>query len=165
MFCVLRTGLAILALLALAGGSPADAGDFPAGLSAYNRGDYLNAFRDWLPLAERGDAAAQAGLGFLFHKGLGVAQDDVEAAGWFEKAAERGQAEAQLLLGTLFFFGAGVPQSYPIAFAWCEIAQSSGSADAIGCRDAALEHMSNSEMTQSYRIVAEWRRQHSELRP
>jgi uncharacterized protein len=95
--------LASLFSLLLSAAEPAIAGDFSSGLSAYNSGDYIAAFRDWYPLAERGDAPAQAGLGFLFHKGLGVAQDDVEAASWFEKAAGKGQAEAQLLLGTLYF--------------------------------------------------------------
>ena len=37
---------------------PATASDFGSGLSAYNRGDYITAFRDWYPLAEHGDAAA-----------------------------------------------------------------------------------------------------------
>ena len=69
--------LASLLILLLSAGGPAIADDFSSGLSAYNRGDYIAAFRDWYPLAERGDAPAQAGLGFLFHKGLGVAQDDV----------------------------------------------------------------------------------------
>ena len=85
----------------------AAAQDFRSGLSAYNSGDYARAFHDWLGLAEQGDPAAEAGIGFLFHKGLGVTQDDAEAATWFVKAAEQGQAEAQLLLGTLFFFGTG----------------------------------------------------------
>src|SRR5260370_21198598 len=79
--------------LVLAGIGPALAGDFQSGLSAYNGGDYVGAFRDWLPLAERGDAAAQAGLGFLLHKGLGAFRDDVEAARWFARAAEQDQAE------------------------------------------------------------------------
>ena len=135
---------------------PASASDFGSGLSAYNRGDYVTAFRDWHPLAEDGDPAAQAGLGFLFHKGLGVPQNDIEAASWFEKAAAKGQAEAQLLLGTLYFFGEGVQQSYVIAFAWCEIAQSNGQSDALECRDAALEHMTNAEIKQSFRLVTEW---------
>jgi uncharacterized protein len=139
---------------------PAAASDFGSGLSAYNRGDYVTAFRDWYPLAENGVAAAQAGLGFLFHKGLGVAQDDVEAASWFEKAADQGQAEAQLLLGTLYFFGEGVQQSYVIAFAWCEIAQSNGQSDALECRDAALEHMTSAEARQSFRLVTEWLHRH-----
>jgi TPR repeat protein len=130
--------------------------DFRSGLSAYDSGDYTRAFHDWFALAEQGDAKAEAGLGFLFHKGLGVARDDQEAANWFIKAAEKGQAEAQLLLGSLFFFGEGVPQSYISAYAWCEIAQTNGQADAQDCRDAALEHLSPDEMHQSFKLVTDW---------
>ena len=149
-----------LAVLLLSTARPASASDFGSGLSAYNRGDYVTAFRDWYPLADHGDAAAQAGLGFLFHKGLGVTQDDIEAASWFEKAAAKGQAEAQLLLGTLYFFGEGVQQSYVMAFAWCEVAQSNGQSDAVECRDAALEHMTNAEIKQSFRLATEWLHRH-----
>src|SRR5215467_11340808 len=144
---------------------PSTASDFGSGLSAYNRGDYITAFRDWYPLAELGDAAGQAGLGFLFHKGLGVTQDDVEAALWFEKAANKGQPEAQLLLGTLYFFGEGVQQNYVMAFAWCEIAQSNGQSDALECRDAALEHMTRAETLQSFGLVTEWLGRHPRLIP
>jgi uncharacterized protein len=159
--CGLRgRALLFVAWLSLAAIGPPLAGDFQSGLSAYNSGDYVGAFRDWLPLAERGDAPAQAGLGFLFHKGLGVFRDDVEAASWFARAAEQDQAEAQLLLGTLFFYGQGVPQNYVTAFAWCEIAQTNGQSDAIECRDAALEHMTNTEMKQSFRLVSEWFERH-----
>jgi uncharacterized protein len=157
--------LTSLVMLLLSTVQPATAGDFGSGLSAYNRGDYITAFRDWYALAERGDAAAQAGIGFLFHKGLGVAQDDVEAASWFEKAADKGQAEAQLLLGTLYFFGEGVQQSYVVAFAWCDIAQSNGQSDALECRDAALEHMTSAETRQSFRLVTEWLRRHPHSSP
>ena len=156
--------LAGLAILLLSAAQPA-ADDFRSGLSAYNRGDYVTAFRNWHVLAEDGDAPAQAGLGFLFHKGLGVTQDDIEAASWFEKAARKGQAEAQLLLGTLYFFGEGVRQSYVMAFTWCEIAQSNGQSDAIECRDAALEHMTSAEMKQSFRLVTEWLGRHSRAIP
>jgi TPR repeat protein len=157
--------IASLVILWLSAGQQATASDFQSGLSAYNRGDYITAFRNWYPLADHGDAPAQAGLGFLFHKGLGVAQDDVEAAAWFEKAAGKGQAEAQLLLGTLYFFGEGVQQNYVMAFAWCEIAQSNGQSDAIECRDAALEHMTSAEVKRSFRIVTEWLSHHSRPSP
>jgi uncharacterized protein len=157
--------LASFVILLLSAAQPATAGDFRSGLSAYNRGDYITAFRDWYSLAEHGDAPAQAGLGFLFHKGLGVTQDDIEAASWFEKAAGKGQAEAQLLLGTLYFFGEGVQQNYVMAFAWCEIAQSNGQADALECRDAALEHMTSAEIKQSFRLVTEWLGRHSRPSP
>ena len=65
-----RVASVVIPLLLTA--QPAAAGDFRSGLSAYNRGDYITAFRDWYPLAEHGDARAQAGLGFLFHKGSGA---------------------------------------------------------------------------------------------
>src|ERR1700754_52348 len=131
-----KLAVACVTLLAMAVPTPgtAIAQDFRSGLSAYNSGDYTRAFRERLGPAEQGDPAAEAGIGFLFHKGLGVTQDDAQAASWFVKAAEQGQAEAQLLLGTLFFFGHGVPQSYVSAFAWCDIAETNGPSEASECR-------------------------------
>lgn len=162
--CVMRValmaGLILFVTVAVPACGTADAQDFRSGLSAYNSGDYTRAFHDWLGLAEQGDPAAEAGIGFLFHKGLGVTQDDAEAATWFVKAAEQGQAEAQLLLGTLFFFGQGVPQSYVTAFAWCDIAETNGQSDASECRDVALEHMTRDEMAQSFKIVTDWLERH-----
>ena len=154
-------GLIALAAATVPACGAAVAQDFRAGLSAYNSGDYPSAFREWLGLAEQGDPAAEAGIGFLFHKGLGVTQDDAQAAAWFVKAAEQGQAEAQLLLGTLFFFGKGVPQSYVSAFAWCDIAGTNGQSDASECRDVALERMTPDETTQSFKIVTDWLGRHT----
>ncbi|MEI8376492.1 MAG: hypothetical protein WCJ35_27055 [Planctomycetota bacterium] len=45
--------------------------------------------------ARRGDAGAQYNLGVCFRDGLGVPQDNVEAAIWFRNAAEQGDTEAQ----------------------------------------------------------------------
>jgi uncharacterized protein len=156
--------VALWAMAVIASGA-AVAQEFRSGLSAYNSGDYTRAFREWLTPAEHGDPAAQAGIGFLFHKGLGVVQDDAEAAAWFVKAAEQGQAEAQLLLGTLFFYGQGVPQNYVSAFAWCDIAETNGQSDAAECRDAALEHLSAAEMRQSFNIVTQWFKRHARPAP
>jgi TPR repeat protein len=36
------------------------------------RGDYATAFREWLPLAEQGDALAQQYLGNMYATGRGV---------------------------------------------------------------------------------------------
>jgi hypothetical protein len=58
-----------------------------------------------------------------------------------------------------------VRQSYVMAFAWCEIAQSNGQSDALECRDAALEHMSNAEIKQSFRLVTELQRRYSRPGP
>jgi TPR repeat protein len=120
--------------------APPDA-PFRQGLSAYNSGDYAKAMKIWLPLAQNGDTASQAGIGFMFHKGLGVTMDNGKAAYWLRKAAEHGQPEGQMLLGSLYFYGAGVEKDYIKAYAWCDLAQDGGNADAQGCRDAALQSM------------------------
>ena len=71
------------------------AADYDEGFAAFERGDYETAFREWLPLAEAGNATAQYNLGLLYDKGQGVPQDDQEALRWWRKAAEQGLAEAQ----------------------------------------------------------------------
>ncbi|HWC64135.1 MAG TPA: tetratricopeptide repeat protein [Rhizomicrobium sp.] len=117
--------------------------EFRNGLSAYNSGNYLKAIQIWLPLAQHEDAPSQAGLGFIYHRGLGVAVDHEKAAYWLRKAAEHGQPEGQMLLGSLYFYGQGVPQSYVQAFAWCDLAQDNGNADAGMCRDSALQSLTS----------------------
>jgi TPR repeat protein len=149
-----RATASIVMSLILAAG-PAAAKDFATGLAAYHSGKYIEAFRTWYPLAEADDARSQAGLGFLFHRGLGAGHDDSQAAFWFEKAARQGQAEGQLMLGLLHYFGSGVPQSYLRAFAWCELAWTNGQADAQMCRDSALDSLSGPESRTAFRLVNE----------
>lgn len=62
------------------------------------------------PKAEQGDASAQAVMGDLYAKGLGVKQDYAEAAKWYRLAADQGLAEAQYALGDLYEVGRGVKQ-------------------------------------------------------
>ena len=133
--------------------------EFRQGLSAFNVGDFATAMEFWRPLAERGEPRSEAGLGFMYHRGLGVAVDDREAAAWLRRAAEQGQAEGQLMLGMLFYYGRGVVQSYVRAYAWCELAESGGNSDATLCRDAALESMSELDREQAFRLVIELREQ------
>jgi hypothetical protein len=45
--------------------SPALA-DFSTGLTAYQKGDYTSAAKEWRPLAEQGDPIAQFNLGLLY---------------------------------------------------------------------------------------------------
>ena len=73
----LQRRLAVCALLfaiAPTGFAPAQAAGsdsaFRQGLSAYNSGDFAKAMKIWLPLAEKEDAASQAGIGFMFHRGM-----------------------------------------------------------------------------------------------
>ena len=81
-------------------------------------------------LAGKGDSLAQTNLGFLYHAGLGVAQDFKEAAAWYRKAAEQGQPDAQTNLGMLYNTGRGVAQDFKEAAAWYRKAAEQGDAHA-----------------------------------
>jgi hypothetical protein len=72
---------------------PVAAGPREDAATAYQRGDYGIAFRLWRPLAEQGDARAQAELGRMYDTGEGVAQNRVQAANWYRKAADQGLAD------------------------------------------------------------------------
>src|ERR1700678_967743 len=49
---------------------PAMAADNAAGLKAFQAGNYAAAFKEWKPLADKGDANAECNLGIMFQKGL-----------------------------------------------------------------------------------------------
>ena len=152
-----------VAISAAIAGSPEE--DFRSGLSAFNGGDFATAMRLWRPLADGNDARSQAGIGFMYHRGLGVKTDDAQAAFWLRKAAEQGQAEGQLMLGSLYFFGLGVPQSYATAYAWCELAQDNGQAEAQMCRDAALQSLTeDAQLRDAFRMVREFRERFGRVR-
>jgi len=148
--CLLMLIAGFPALPALA--APADAA-FRQGLSAYNSGDFAKAMKIWMPLAQAKDAAAQAGIGFMYHRGMGMVVDNQKAAYWLRKAAEHGQPEGQMMLGSLYFYGAGVEKDYIKAYAWCDLAQDGGNADAQSCRDAALQSLlSNDDLKAAFRL-------------
>jgi uncharacterized protein len=82
-------------------------GDVPArplehGRAAYKRGDYATAMHFLRPLAERGNADAQALVGGMYDNGLGVPRDDAQTIFWYGKAAEQGDARAQYNLGVMW---------------------------------------------------------------
>jgi len=80
--------------------------------------------------ADQGGAIAQSNLGFMYEKGLGVAQDDTQAVAWYRKAAEQGDAYAQYSLGLRYANGRSVAQDVEQAVAWYRKAADQGIADA-----------------------------------
>jgi uncharacterized protein len=89
---------ALIFTVGLAGSVTAE--PFKEAAAAYEKRDYATALRLMRPLAEQGDATAQASLGFLYANGEGVPQDYAAAVGWYRKAAEKGNAEAQFTSGS-----------------------------------------------------------------
>ena len=109
---------------------PVQAGPLDDASTAYHRGDFAAALKLIRPLAEQGDARAQANLGVLYENGQGVPQDDSEAAKWYRKAADQGDASAQFKLGGLYWQGKGVPRDGEEAFKWYMKSAEQGYADA-----------------------------------
>jgi TPR repeat protein len=93
---IMSLSIKVAAVLVLCGfATPSTAGPFEDGLDAARRADYAAVLRLWAPLAEQGDARAQANLGLLYSNGRGVSQDYVSAYMWFDLAAAGGNEEAE----------------------------------------------------------------------
>ncbi len=90
--------------------------------AALTRGSDTAAVNRALPLAERGNARAQAFLGFMYEHGRGVPQDYVASVYWYTCAAEQGHATAQYLLGLMYDKGLGVERSDTLAYMWLNLA-------------------------------------------
>ncbi len=99
----------LLTLLRLTWPPFATAG-YTEGLAAYDRGDYITAYNEWLEPAEQGLAQAQYRVGSLYESGLGVARDFTEVSKWYRRAAHQGHTMAQHMVGLTYAYGLGVPQ-------------------------------------------------------
>ena len=84
-----------IAAMSLMGSVSALAGPWEDGMVAYNRGDYVPAFRLFRPLAEQGNPKAQTQIGTMYRKGEGMAPSPARAFMWFSVAAKRGDAKAK----------------------------------------------------------------------
>ena len=87
-------------------------------LDAYQKGDYAAAIKLLLPLANKGDAAAQLSVGLMNEMGQGVPQNYQKAIERYRQAALQGNAEAQYRLAEKYEFGQGVPQDKKTAAEW-----------------------------------------------
>jgi hypothetical protein len=83
-------GLTFAVLLGSAGVS--ESADFQKGLTAAQSGDFATALREWKPLAEQGDSAAQRNLGLMYDNGQGVPQDYKTAVKWYSHETPVGVA-------------------------------------------------------------------------
>ena len=134
--------------------------DWDNGTAAYAAGDYRTAYREWFPLAERGDAKAQYNLGVIHANGKGVPKNYTEAVKWYRKAAEHGHAGAQFGLGSGYFLGRGVPEDYIKTYMWLSLAQAQGHEKATKGLNIVKEKMTPAEITKGQTLTAEWREKH-----
>ena len=95
---------------------------------AQEQGDYVTALQIFRQYAERGEALAQFGLGFMYWNGQGIPQNYSEAVKWYGLAADQGNARAQYNLGVIY--ATGVSHDYAQAAKWFRSAADQGYAPA-----------------------------------
>lgn len=103
-------------------------------------------------LAERGDAAGEARLGFLYQAGLGVQQDFAAAAQWYRLAARQGNAAAQNNLGSLYETGQGVPRDLVQALAWFNLSAAQGNDGGIANRAFVAKQLTPEQVAEAEKL-------------
>jgi TPR repeat protein len=110
--------------------------------------------------AERGDARAQAQLGFMYATGRGVPQNRVLAAYWYRRGAEQGNPAAQHLLGLAYDKGQGVPPDHVLAHMWLNLAGARTRGDVhednVRLRDAVADKLSLGQLADAQYLAAGW---------
>ena len=118
-------------------------------------------FRQLLPPALAGDAAAQYELGRAYADGAAPPADMAEAARWYRQAANQGSIRAQHDLAILYNKGWGVPQDYVQAYVWFDLAAIRFSAgqrhdQAAEMRDMMAAFLTPEQLSEAQRQSEEW---------
>src|SRR6185369_11682916 len=139
----------------------ANASELSRGVAAFKHRKYEVAATLLAPVADRGDAQAQAILCYLYTYGRGVPQNYAEAATWCLRAAAQGNAEGQYMLGLLYNKGQGVPEDFIQAHKWLNLAASRAAGPkrefSYRIRDSVASKMSPAQLSTARRLAVEWR--------
>jgi TPR repeat protein len=153
--------LLVILSLGLGMTRPAHADAVARATAAYARGDYLRAASVLSPLAQRGNARAQALLGFLYENGFGVPQAYDAAADLYQQAAIQGDPFGQSRLGLIYDKGHGVPQDLVLSYKWLDLAAAHASARRerdfyLRLRNAVASKMSSGQIIAGQRLALIW---------
>jgi uncharacterized protein len=155
----LAAGL-VLVVFGFAQMRPAQADALTRANAAYARGDYVRAVNILTPLALRGNANAQALLGFMYENGFGAPQAYDAAADLYFQAASRGNPFAQCMLGLMYDKGHGVPQDFILAYKWLNLAAARASKREreyfVRLRNAVASKMSTDQIVVGQRLALLW---------
>ena len=75
------------------------------GVAAFKAGDYTVAFEILKPIADSGEAEPQCMIANMYHLGLGMETNMLEAVEWYKKSAEQGYGVASNNLAEIFEIG------------------------------------------------------------
>ena len=121
---------------------------------AVERGDYAAAAKELKLMADEGIVGAQFGLGLIYKKGEGVAQDLKESFKWFKLAAEQGDNQSQFHLALMYQEGQGTDQDFVYAYMWFDLA-TSGDARVRNLRDKLAIEMTPTQIEKAQDMARE----------
>lgn len=112
----------------------AHAASLDEAIRRYESGQYQEAAKILIPLAEAGDASAQQKLSTMYFYGRGVPENEERAMQWARRSADKGNLDAMFFIGTMYVFGDVIPKTVSDpdleAAKWLFEAASRGHADA-----------------------------------
>jgi uncharacterized protein len=139
---------------------PAHADAVARANAAYAHGDFIRAATLLTPPALRGDARAQAFLGFLYENGYGAPQAYDAAADLYIRAAASGNPFGQAMLGLMYDKGHGVPQDFILAYKWLDLAAARASLRErdyfLRLRNAVASKMSPAQISEGQHLALIW---------
>jgi len=120
---------------------------------AYQRGYYLEAFKEATRRAGDGDPVSMTLLGDLYSNGYGVPKDEKKALAWFSLAADRNDKQAIFALAMAKFAGRGTARDLPEATALLDRAAKLGHVAAA--YNLALLYLEGQQVQQNLPRAAE----------
>jgi uncharacterized protein len=110
--------------------------------------------------AKRGDAHAQAMLGFMYANGRGVPQSYDVAVDWYTKSACQGDPDGQYLLGLMYDKGFGVKADVVQAHKWLNLAAAHESGpnreNFMRMRDAVGSKMTQAQLDLAQKLAVDF---------
>lgn len=103
------------------------AAEFNKGVCLMEKKEYGEAHDAFVSAAEKGLAAAQSRLGYMYAEGLGVTQDPEKSEHWYRMAANQGDKDAMVSLGNIYY---GIRNDFNTAFHYYSDAAYAGDAEA-----------------------------------
>jgi uncharacterized protein len=157
-FARLIAGALVLGLSAASAAKAADAVVDTGTIASF--GDPDTALKRIGPQARRGNARAEALLGYMYEHGLGVPQSWPAAVDYYLLAAEQGDATGQYLLGLMYDKGFGVSRDVVQAYKWLDLAAAHGPKNNreyfLRLRDAVASKMTRAQLDLGQQLALEW---------
>jgi TPR repeat protein len=134
--------------------------DLVSAQAAYDKGEYEEAFKQFLSMAESGNSLAMSSTGVMYDMGQGTKKDYDKAIEWYKKSADAGNQFGQFNLGTMYYMGTGVQKDMVQACKWFVLATRQGNGQARIHMHICEKYLNDTQRAESNRMADEFLAQH-----